>query len=176
VQAQTKGKREVSKLKLNIFIATIGTMATLHRQVRGTTAKANARPFQHSLIAPTRYNQPHQQRCLVAAAATSTRAASSSGEVHQDTTAAHHMFMQGSTAMIRTRQRSDAYTHRSRCLMPFLSAVVQADAAASVAQRVVSAAAAVALLLAPPALAFGPVSVKLDEIVVNRVECAGGWL
>lgn len=42
------------------------------------------------------------------------------------------------------------------------------------AQRVVAAAAAAALLLAPPALAFGPVSVKLDEIVVKRVDCAGG--
>jgi hypothetical protein len=31
----------------------------------------------------------------------------------------------------------------------------------------------VALLLAPPAHAFGPVSVKLEDIVVSRVDCAG---
>jgi hypothetical protein len=53
---------------------------------------------------------------------------------------------------------------------------VSAEAGATVAQRVVSAAAAVALLLAPAAHAFGPVSVKLDDIVVNRVDCAGGVL
>eukprot|EP00882_Tetradesmus_deserticola_P005319 GHRQ01005598.1.p1 GENE.GHRQ01005598.1~~GHRQ01005598.1.p1 ORF type:complete len:237 (+),score=65.74 GHRQ01005598.1:45-755(+) len=46
--------------------------------------------------------------------------------------------------------------------------------AASVAQGVVSASAAVALLFAPPALAFGPVSVKLNDIDVQRVECAAG--
>lgn len=48
-----------------------------------------------------------------------------------------------------------------------------ADGAATVVQRVVSAAAAVALLLAPSAHAFGPVSVKLEDIVVSRVDCAG---
>jgi hypothetical protein len=86
------------------------------------------------------------------------------------------MFEQSSTAMIGTFQRIDAYSYHIMCLTACSSAVVQADAAASMTQQVVSAAAVVALLLAPPALAFGPVSVKLDDIVVNRVECAGGQL
>jgi hypothetical protein len=84
-------------------------MATLHRQIRGTTAKANARPFEHSLIAPIRFHKPHQKRSLVAAAASSTGAAPSSGENQQDTTAAHHMFEQGSTTMIGTLQLTNAF-------------------------------------------------------------------
>eukprot|EP00882_Tetradesmus_deserticola_P021474 GHRQ01023247.1.p1 GENE.GHRQ01023247.1~~GHRQ01023247.1.p1 ORF type:complete len:156 (+),score=35.28 GHRQ01023247.1:146-613(+) len=79
------------------------------------------------------------------------------------------MFRQSSICLLFI---SVAVNPRS-CTSTLLSAIAS-SAAASVAQGVVSASAAVALLFAPPALAFGPVSVKLNDIDVQRVECAGG--
>ncbi|WIA32910.1 hypothetical protein OEZ86_006081 [Tetradesmus obliquus] len=53
-------------------------MATLHRiEVRGSTAKANAAPFRHSLIAPTCLVNSKRQSLTVAAASSSTGTASS---------------------------------------------------------------------------------------------------
>ncbi|KAF6264848.1 hypothetical protein COO60DRAFT_1180007 [Scenedesmus sp. NREL 46B-D3] len=41
-------------------------MATMHRQVRGSTAKANTLPFRHSIIAPTCYIRQQRQRPMYA--------------------------------------------------------------------------------------------------------------
>jgi hypothetical protein len=86
------------------------TMATLHRQVRDSTAQANARPFRHSLIAPTCVIRLKRQSSVAAAAFSST--GTSSGEVEQDTTP--HVLAELQHIGVNTLVRSWPYKSHSK--------------------------------------------------------------
>lgn len=72
-------------------------MATMHRQVRGSTAKANTLPFRHSIIAPTCYIRQQRQRPMYASSSPFAGTTCNSGEVHLG----HHI----SRPHVRAEQR-----------------------------------------------------------------------